>query len=72
MTRTKQRGYVLLLVLILSFLMATAVLAAFAVVYRYELLAKRDIERLRSDVIAEETATAQETGAHSEGLSWTS
>ncbi len=55
MDKTKQQGYVLVIVLILAFLMATTITAAFTVVHRYYRLAKRDIEQLRTDVLAEES-----------------
>lgn len=71
MDKSKQRGFVLMLVLILSFLMATAVMTAFVVVHRYEQLAKRELVRLRADVLAEETAVTQESESKEERL-WTS
>ncbi len=72
MNKTKQRGYVLMLVLLLTFLMAAAVTATFVVVHRYEQLAKRALERLRTDVLAEETEVSQEAESRWEDWSWTS
>lgn len=69
MNKTKQRGYVLMLVLILTFLMATATLTVFAVLHRYEQFAKRDIEWLRMDVLDEKAVTTAENVTQGEGLS---
>lgn len=66
MNKIKQKGYVLIIVLLVAFLMATVITATFSVLYRYYRFAKRDIEQLRTDVRYEESAEAKAPDAWQE------
>ena len=45
-----QKGYVLAIVLILSFVMSLSIVSTFSVVYRYTKLTERGLEDLRDEV----------------------
>ena len=66
MNKSKKKGYVLVIVLLVALLMATVITATFSVLYRYYRLAKRDVEQLRADVRNEESIGFQASDAWQE------
>ena len=64
--KSKKKGYVLVIVLLVALLMATVITATFSVLYRYYRLAKRDVEQLRADVRNEESIGFQASDAWQE------
>ena len=50
MSNKAQKGYVLAIVLILTFVMSLSIVSTFSIVYRYMKLTERGIEDLRDDL----------------------
>jgi len=50
MSNKAQKGYVLAIVLVLTFVMSLSIVSTFSIVYRYMKLTQRGIEDLRDDL----------------------
>lgn len=62
LSKKKQKGYVLAIVLVLSLLMSLTIISTFTIVFRYMKLTERTIDDLRTDVYMGITTTeAEET-----------
>ncbi len=61
MSNKTQKGYVLAIVMILTFVMSLTIVSTFSVVYRYMKLTERGIENLREDLYVPAISTEVET-----------
>ncbi len=61
MSNKSQKGYVLAIVMILTFVMSLTIVSTFSVVYRYMKLTERGIEDLREDLYVPAISTEVET-----------
>lgn len=61
MSNKTQKGYVLAVVLILTFVMSLSIVSSFSVVYRYMKLTERGIEDLRDDLYVPAITSEVET-----------
>lgn len=59
MKKTK-KGYILAIVLILTFLMSLSIVSAFSVTYRYMKMTERGIEDLRDKLYVPEVVVSEE------------
>lgn len=60
MSNKTQKGYVLAIVMILTFVMSLTIVSTFSVVYRYMKLTERGIENLREDLYVPAISTEVE------------
>ncbi|MBQ9748957.1 MAG: hypothetical protein IJV87_00065 [Clostridia bacterium] len=60
MSNKAQKGYVLAIVMILTFVMSLTIVSTFSVVYRYMKLTERGIENLREDLYVPAISTEVE------------
>ncbi len=65
--KNKKKGYVLAVVMLFSLLLATVLVTTFAVCYRYQRLAKRNLEELRQEVFVPAETQQSEGGDPIEG-----
>ena len=61
MSNKTKKGYVLAIVMILTFVMSLTIVSTFSVVYRYMKLTERGIEALRDDLYVPAISTEVET-----------
>ena len=61
MSNKAQKGYVLAIVLILTFVMSLSIVSTFSIVYRYMKLTERGIEDLRDDIYVPAITSEVET-----------
>ncbi len=61
MSNKSQKGYVLAIVLILTFVMSLSIVSTFSIVYRYMKLTERGIEDLRDDLYVPAITSEVET-----------
>lgn len=61
MSNKTKKGYVLAIVMILTFVMSLTIVSTFSVVYRYMKLTERGIEDLRDDLYVPAISTEVET-----------
>ena len=61
MSNKAQKGYVLAIVLILTFVMSLSIVSTFSLVYRYMKLTERGIEDLRDDLYVPAITSEVET-----------
>ena len=61
MSNKTKKGYVLAIVMILTFVMSLTIVSTFSVVYRYMKLTERGIEDLREDLYVPAISTEVET-----------
>ena len=61
MSNKTKKGYVLAVVMILTFVMSLTMVSTFSVVYRYMKLTERGIENLRDDLYVPAVSTEVDT-----------
>jgi Tfp pilus assembly protein PilX len=61
MSNKAQKGYVLAIVLVLTFVMSLSIVSTFSIVYRYMKLTERGIEDLRNDLYVPAITSEVET-----------
>lgn len=66
MQNKAQKGYVLAIVLVLTFVMSLTVVSSFSVVYRYMKLTERGIENLRDELYIPAISSEEESESESE------
>ena len=71
MQNKAQKGYVLAIVLVLTFVMSLTIVSSFSVVYRYMKLTERGIENLRDELYIPAISSEEESGSESESESET-